>query len=163
MARVHKQATSLDEWRTVAESRRGPGYFPLSDLRRAVEAEADQINVETCQRFIAEWKLPNLHSPSFRGGRRLPSANLSTTDPLLFDRIKTVLRRQGEGKVCWACGLDNDSCRQLTNICGQPAGISLAAHEFWSWDDERHIRTMVAIRFLCFDCHYLAEDDIIVA
>jgi hypothetical protein len=80
---------------------------------------------------------------------------------LLFDRIKTVLKRQGEGKVCWACGLDNDACCQLTNAWDEPIKRGLAAHEFWAWDDERHVRTMVAIHFLCFDCHFLAEDDLI--
>jgi hypothetical protein len=160
------QATSLDEWRAAAAAAAAVHGWSderlrFSDMRDAVKAEAAQIDMETCQRFITEWKLPNLPSPSICGPGRLPSANLSSTDRLLLGRIKTALRRQGEGKVCWACGLDSDACRQLMNARGEPIGKGLAAHEFWDWDDERHVRTMTAIRFLCFDCHFLAEGDII--
>ncbi|MFX0141394.1 MAG: HNH endonuclease [Candidatus Hodarchaeota archaeon] len=43
-----------------------------------------------------------------------------------------------EGRECWICG---DKRRRLE------------AHEFWEYDDIKHIQTLAAIHHLCFLCH----------
>lgn len=43
-----------------------------------------------------------------------------------------------EGKRCWICG--NEKSR-------------LEAHEFWEYDDKKHIQKLVAIHHLCGMCH----------
>ncbi|MBS7248151.1 MAG: hypothetical protein QXW47_09775 [Candidatus Jordarchaeales archaeon] len=52
-------------------------------------------------------------------------------------RIKDELFRR-EGKKCWICGRE---------------GERLEAHEFWEYDDERHVQRLVAIHHICDLCH----------
>jgi len=52
-------------------------------------------------------------------------------------RIKKELFER-EGRRCWICGREN---------------VRLEAHEFWEYDDEKHIMRLVAIHHLCDMCH----------
>jgi len=52
-------------------------------------------------------------------------------------KIKKELFKQ-EGQRCWICGKEN---------------TRLEAHEFWEYDDEKHIQRLVGIHHLCDLCH----------
>ena len=43
-----------------------------------------------------------------------------------------------EGNFCWICGKEN---------------IFLEAHEFWDYDDYKHVQKLVAVHHLCNLCH----------
>jgi hypothetical protein len=43
-----------------------------------------------------------------------------------------------EGRRCWICGEEN---------------VRLEAHEFWEYDDHKHVQKLVAIHHLCAMCH----------
>ena len=55
----------------------------------------------------------------------------------IWKKIKKDLIEK-EGKKCWICGKEN---------------TVLEAHEFWEYDDIRHIQRLVAIHHLCSMCH----------
>ncbi|MEM1659388.1 MAG: hypothetical protein QXK94_10190 [Candidatus Jordarchaeales archaeon] len=57
--------------------------------------------------------------------------------PEEWRRIKAELFRK-EGRKCWICGREDRR---------------LEAHEFWEYDDERHVQRLVAIHHLCDLCH----------
>lgn len=52
-------------------------------------------------------------------------------------RIKAAIF-QKEGRFCWICGIN---------------ARRLEAHEFWEYDDTKHIQKLVAIHHLCDLCH----------
>ncbi len=90
------------------------------------------------KRFDQEWRLP--FSPTVGTGQGLARSNRH-----LFEKIKMRLRSRGEGEVCWACG------------AAPSKDIGLSAHEFWSFDHRNLVRRLIAVRFLCTDCHYLTH------
>jgi hypothetical protein len=45
---------------------------------------------------------------------------------------------KNEGLKCWICGKE---------------GVRLEAHEFWEYDDVRHVQRLMAIHHLCDLCH----------
>lgn len=51
--------------------------------------------------------------------------------------IKTAISKN-EGKQCWICG---------------KYGSHLEAHEFWEYDDTKHVQRLAAIHHLCDLCH----------
>lgn len=52
-------------------------------------------------------------------------------------KIKKELLEK-EGRKCWICGAED---------------TRLEAHEFWEYDDQRHVQKLVAIHHLCNMCH----------
>ncbi len=54
-----------------------------------------------------------------------------------WHKIKKELFEK-EGRKCWICGKEN---------------IRLEAHEFWEYDDLKHIQKLGAIHHLCSMCH----------
>jgi hypothetical protein len=125
----------------------------LRGLQSFTKKLADGIPVETISKFYDEWKLPNDPDPT-----KLPSRSLATTNSKLFEQIKRLLKRNGEGTHCWACRISVDDNRKLP---ANTKHIGLSAHEWWDWDEVHFVRKLVAVRFLCFDCHYLTGRDAI--
>jgi len=54
-----------------------------------------------------------------------------------WQNIKEELLRK-EGNHCWVCGIEDRR---------------LEAHEFWEYDDNKHVQKLVAIHHLCDMCH----------
>lgn len=124
----------------------------LHAIQKGTEKIAGNIATELVRGFETSWKLPNNPDP------RLPSRSLARTNPTQFDLIKKSLKRDGEESHCWACGISIDECK---NLPANTQHIGLSAHEWWDWDEANFMRKLVAVRFLCFDCHYLTGRDAI--
>jgi hypothetical protein len=117
------------------------GLAQAAENRVAFAAMITDIDPEALQHFDETWPLP--FNPTYG---TLTGQDLSKTAPALFERIKTALRRRGEGQDCWACGAP-----------WHPSESRFGAHEFWKWRDSEGLRSLSAIHFLCKDCHYLVH------
>jgi len=117
------------------------GLAQVAENRVAFAAKIGHIDPVSLQHFDETWPLP--FNPTYNA---LSGQDLSKTAPGLFERIKTTLRRRGEGQECWACGFP-----------WQPSQSRFDAHEFWKWHDSEGLRSLSAIHFLCKDCHYLVH------
>jgi hypothetical protein len=121
--------------------RDGKGCEAFNSLHYNLEKRAKQFKPSVLARFALEWRLP--FNPLYL---ELAGFDLSNTDTNLFNRVKTILHRRGEGKVCWSCDAEHT-----------PGERHFAAHEFWQWDDRRGVRRLASIHFLCRDCHHLTH------
>lgn len=123
------------------------------ELKKRSKKLAGDISVEIIQGFEISWKLPSNPDPIMS-----PSRSLATTNSTQFEQIKRSLKRIGEGTHCWSCGISSDDSKSLP---ANTRHYGLSAHEWWDWNEVTFIRKLVAVRFLCFDCHYLTGRDAI--
>lgn len=125
----------------AAAALRSGDHKPYRAMRRDWDHRASLMNPDSVAQTVAEWRLP--FNPLYRD---LGGADLSNTDPTCFNRMKKVLAEREKADTCWACHRER--------------GVSdkaFAAHEFWQWDDVQGIRRLIAVHFICSDCHYLAH------
>ncbi len=66
------------------------------------------------------------------------SLNKLTTIPIWKSIKEDIFQK--EGKKCWICNSET----QL-----------LQAHEFWEYDNKKHIQKLIAIHHLCLKCHMI--------
>jgi len=113
----------------------------LLSLKKDFGKRVKHVKKRQLEEFALTWRLP--FNPLYL---KLDGADIAHTDRKLFDKIKNILRKRGEGERCWACRR-----KQQTQL------KRFAAHELWAWDDDRGVRRLTAIHFLCEDCHYLTH------
>ena len=142
--------------KVLPKTKRGADRRDWIDFILAWKIYAENDDWTPWENLLQSWKKPkrfsNKELSKFDQGLKLPFTSkvgtgqgLARSNRRLFTKIKNILRSQGNGKNCWACGT------------APSAEVGLEAHEFSEFNYRHHVRHLIAVRFLCTDCHYLTH------